>query len=71
MAHGRQSPETVSKKKTIFFANGEVFFLTYFLIGASGGRIKIRRKISGNFFYACTVFPLTVFLQTNIRSFCS
>ena len=37
MAHGRQSPETVSKKKTIFFANGEVFFLTYFLIGASGG----------------------------------
>jgi len=35
MALGRQGPETVSNKNTIFFANGEVFFLTYFLIGAS------------------------------------
>ena len=32
MATGMQRSETVSKK-TNFFANGEVFFLTYFLIG--------------------------------------
>ena len=37
MYAGRRRPETVSKKKSDFFLMGECFFLTYFLIGASGG----------------------------------
>jgi len=36
---GRRT-ETVSKKKSDFFLMGECFFLTYFLIGASGGFIR-------------------------------
>jgi len=38
MYAGRRRPETVSRKKrSVFLLMEKCFFLTYFLIGASGG----------------------------------
>jgi len=41
MYAGRRRPETVSRKKrSVFLLMEKCFFLTYFLIGASGGLIQ-------------------------------
>jgi len=43
MYAGRRRPETVSKKKrSVFLLMEKCFFLTYFLIGASGGFTEVK-----------------------------